>query len=332
MKKKIVYFKRKNFNGSYSIENVFNQIETHFKFKYYVINNINKYFSNQYLFLFYDIIKAYFKQGEINHITGDVNYISFLLNKRKTILTIHDCINLEISRGIKFYIFWLFWYWIPIKKSKYITVVSQTTKLNLLKYFKINEKKIKIIYNPIPNGYSKNIKVFNTICPAILIVGTTPNKNLINQITTLKGIHCKLTIIGKIDDETKLLLNKLKVNYNILFNLSDSEVINEFLNCDILLFASFYEGFGLPIIQAQAIGRVVITSNLSSMPEIAGKNACLVNPYDINEIKVAINKCINDKLYRDFLIANGFENIKRFEPNTIFHEYENLYDLILNSK
>jgi len=106
-------------------------------------------------------------------------------------------------------------------------------------------------------------------------------------------------------------------------------MIQAYINCDMLCFVSTYEGFGLPIIEAQACGRVVITSNNASMPEIANNGALLVNPLDVNDIKNGINLLINNSKLREELISKGIENVKRFQPEIIANQYQQLYDSIL---
>jgi len=81
----------------------------------------------------------------------------------------------------------------------------------------------------------------------------------------------------------------------------------------------------MPILEAQATGRVVITSNILSMPEVAGDAACLVDPENIAGIRAGFMKIINDDDYRNHLIERGFENIKRFDPQRIAQQYLSLY-------
>ena len=92
-----------------------------------------------------------------------------------------------------------------------------------------------------------------------------------------------------------------------------------------------YEGFGMPILEAQAVGRAVISSNLFSMPEVAGDSAVLVDPFNIGEIRSAILKIISDDTFREDRIRKGFENIKRFDPELIANQYFGLYEMIYKS-
>jgi len=110
------------------------------------------------------------------------------------------------------------------------------------------------------------------------------------------------------------------------FNLTYEEIIKCYEDCDILCFASTYEGFGMPIIEAQAVGRPVITSTVASMPEVAGEGAYLVDPYSVTSIKKGIEKVIYDTAYRNELIRTGKENIKRFEVGKIASQYLKIYE------
>ena len=120
-----------------------------------------------------------------------------------------------------------------------------------------------------------------------------------------------------------------------IFDLSREELVEQYQRCDLLIFASTYEGFGLPIVEANAVGRPVVTSNLWSMPEVAGNAACLVDPLDVASIRAGICRVIQDSAYRERLVEAGFENVKRFQVEGIAAQYANLYRSVyaeLNSK
>jgi glycosyltransferase involved in cell wall biosynthesis len=102
-------------------------------------------------------------------------------------------------------------------------------------------------------------------------------------------------------------------------------------NCDIVSFVSLYEGFGMPIMEANAIGRVVITGNITAMPEVAKNAALMVNPLDTEAIKNGILKLINDDNYRNQLIENGFKNVKRFDVKMITKQYLELYEEVYDN-
>ena len=113
--------------------------------------------------------------------------------------------------------------------------------------------------------------------------------------------------------------------------MSVDQLIQKYIESDILLFPSLYEGFGLPIIEANALGIPVITSNVCSMPEVASDAALLVNPYSVSEITNAINKLLINADIRNKIIKNGFNNCKRFTGKLIANEYRMLYKKVSNN-
>ncbi len=107
------------------------------------------------------------------------------------------------------------------------------------------------------------------------------------------------------------------ISYSYRTNLSESEILAAYHQADIVSLVSTYEGFGLPIIEAQAIGRAVIAGNVASMPEVAGEGACLVDPHDVTAIRSGILRIINEPGYRNAIVEQGFQNVKRFDPQLI---------------
>jgi glycosyltransferase involved in cell wall biosynthesis len=93
----------------------------------------------------------------------------------------------------------------------------------------------------------------------------------------------------------------------------------------MLLFASLYEGFGLPILEAQSVGRVVITSIRGAMAEVAGKGAVLVDPFSIKDIRYGIQSLIQDEALRKLLISEGILNKNRYKSETIINHYESIF-------
>jgi glycosyltransferase involved in cell wall biosynthesis len=97
----------------------------------------------------------------------------------------------------------------------------------------------------------------------------------------------------------------------------------------MVVFPSLHEGFGLPVIEAQAMGRPLITTRLTSLPEVAGSGAHYVDdPLDAEELRLAINKIIGEEVYRNNLINEGYKNVSRFTwpvmRETYYHVYKNI--------
>jgi len=268
-----------------------------------------------------------FRRGcrAINHITGDVHFAILALPKKGSILTVHDCGFMDHPNPLARFILWLFWLKLPIAHAQVVTAISEATKADLIRFTGCRAEKIRVIPTIIKNHFVAAPKAFFTQKPRVLHIGMAHNKNLFRHMEALVGIACHLHIIGRITPEAHERLQALQIEYSNTWDLSDAEVYSAYKNCDLLLFASTLEGFGMPILEAQTVGRPVITSNLSSMPEVAGAAACLVDPYAVESIRAGVMRVIEDEVYRATLIAAGFENVKRFEPATVARAYADLY-------
>ncbi|NUM49600.1 MAG: glycosyltransferase family 4 protein [Flavobacteriales bacterium] len=269
---------------------------------------------------------------DVIHITGGVGYYAFFLPTRKTILTFHDTNHYEFDlKGIKKWLYGLLIYKLPSMSVRCVTTVSEHTKKNLIRFFGMSNSKIKVISNCYPPSFKFSPKESLSDTPRILHIGTKPNKNILSLIKAIKGLPVELTIIGKLNSQIEMLLVTNSVKYINKYNLTSEEIYNEYLNCDFVSFISLHEGFGLPIIEANAIGRPIITSNISSMPEIAGDSAILVNPTDVEEINKSICNLINNKSLRKLLVENGRMNAQNYTPKKISGLYKKVYSELLNN-
>jgi glycosyltransferase involved in cell wall biosynthesis len=154
------------------------------------------------------------------------------------------------------------------------------------------------------------------------------HKNLARVIEAIKGMNCLLDIVGRIPAEIRQKIELYKINFRESVNISDKQLAVKYAESDVLLFPTIFEGFGLPIIEAQKSGRPVVTSNFNPMKEVAGEGACLVDPFDIQSIRKGLCRVIEDTAYRQLIVRNGFENINRFLPEKIALQYEQQYALI----
>lgn len=264
-------------------------------------------------------------QGDLNHITGDINFASLFLSRKRTLLTILDTGVMDGKRGMRKVILDWLWFRMPAKSAKLITTISESAKKDILEYVGVPSEKIRVIPVAVSPNFKWAPKEFNASCPRILQVGTKANKNLARLISALAGLSCKLQIIGPLTDTLRNQLHANNIDYENWTNLAISDVVKKYQQCDLLTFCSTYEGFGMPIIEANAVGRVVVTSNVSSMPEVAGDAACFVNPFDIASIREGINKVIHQPEYRQTLVKNGKGNAKRFNADVIANQYLALY-------
>ena len=312
---------------NHSLEKIFltltKKIDNRLHFKILICPFISSGFLKRLL----NTLWAFFNQGDVNHITGDVNFISIFLKKEKTINTFHDCYKLRKFSGIKKKIFKFFWFYLPLISSKYITTVSQFSKNELNTLVKV-KKKIFVIPNFIPNIKYKLKKQIRR--NKILIIGTTENKNIDRILYAIKDLKEEIIIVGKISDNQKDFLKKNKIIYNNYINISDRKLFKIYNQGKMLLFPSLYEGFGLPIIEAQRFKVPVITSNISPMKEIVKDSALLVDPKNIGDIKKKILKLKNNKKLLKEIIKKGYLNSSRYKLSLSRIKYFNIYKKIFD--
>ena len=332
----IVFIERSSYG--FSIEKIFEILKEEFMLSEYVVSSIKtpKKRDNP-LSIFFNICFVIIKSLKYNnrsifHITGVLHYLFFALPRKRTILTIHDCGKYHNSGGLKKIYAYLFWFKLPVKYFKYIVVISETTKADLVKITKCDPNKIRIIENPISPAILKDPKNFNFKNPIILHIGTKKNKNLLRLIQAIENIKCSLIIVGEIDGMIIRELKSRKISFKNYCNISDKEMIELYKKCDILSFVTTFEGFGVPILEAQSVGRVVLTSRIEPHYTVASKDgAVFVNPYDVNSIKEGVKSILNNNLDIQNIISNGFKNSDRFSSKIISSKYLSLYQDILDT-
>lgn len=325
----VVYIQRKPFTvGNYSIETIFSDIHQRLRDQIQVIISISRFESKGVLRRFYNCLEIIPRQREVNHITGDVNYLGLFLHKNRTIQTILDCVYLDQHKGLKAAVLKYFWLTLPVRRCRYVTAISAATKAEILKHCRCEPDKIVVIPVAIASRFQPAEHRFNSLQPRVLQLGTAPNKNLPRLIEALSGLDCCLDIVGRHVPEYEELCRKHNLRYSYSWGLSDEEILRKYQEADIVSLVSTYEGFGMPILEGQTVGRPVMTGNVSSMPEVAGDAACLVDPYDVASIREGFRRVIEDEAYRENLVAKGFENVKRFDPDAIARQYLELYQRV----
>ncbi len=269
------------------------------------------------------------RNADIHHIVGDVHYLALSLPGEKLVLTIHDCAVLERVKGWKRELIRQLWFVQPMRRAAVVSTISETTKLQLRRWVGALADKVVVVPNCFGVDFQPDPKPFNTECPVVLQVGTGWNKNVVGVARALIGLSCRFEIVGQLDNLQRADINATGVTYSELGRISDGDLLEAYRRCDLVVFASYYEGFGLPIIEAQAIGRPVVTSSLSSMPEVAGEGALFVDPGSTLSIRGAVNSLLCDERLRTALVEKGYQNVERFRPNVIAQKYAALYESIL---
>ncbi len=286
---------------------------------------------------------------------NDINIFhgpSFLAPLKKTckyVIMIHDLSFFKYPESftLENKLYFKFFLQRSIKNADAIIVNSNATKKDVVHYFNVDPKNIHVTYLAVDDKYhpltdfSKAEQVkrkYNLPDKFILFTGVlSPRKNLESTLLAFcllkrkrKYPH-KFVVVGKkgwlydpIFEKIKLLNLQKEV---IFTDYVPEEVLPYFYNlADVFVLASLYEGFGLPIIEAMACGCPVITSNLSSMPEIAGDAALLVDPVKVDEIMNAMERIISDAELRKSLIERGFEQVKKFSWKTTAEKTLEIYD------
>lgn len=326
MNKYISLFFRKKREGVNSIEMVFSTIDA--QLPPHTLVQL-PYEGASPIVLFKNILFAHRHKSEINHITGDAHYIALGLGQN-TVLTIHDVQSAtQISNLLKRFYVKLFWFWLPALIVKRITVISEFTKDELSKLIPFAKKKIVVIHN----AFNPTIGYFQKEMserPVILHMGTKPNKNLERVIEALKGMDCSLIIVGKLNESQISLLENAKIDYENHFDVSYNAISEYYQRCDVVSFPSTYEGFGLPILEANTAGRPIVAGDIPVLHEVGGDAACFVNPYSVDSIRNGFLKIIECDEHRYSLIQKGWENIKRFSSASIAGNYNEIYKELIN--
>jgi glycosyltransferase involved in cell wall biosynthesis len=221
-----------------------------------------------------------------------------------------------------------------IEKSTKVIAVSNHSKNEITNYLKIDNKKIAVIPEA-PNFSLKSpsetqtqrkiLKTYSIHKPYFLVLGEKrPHKNIEGAVRAFEAFKDKydlwntqLVITGSFysnyRDYLKMVDNS-HISESIVFTdfVPDDHLKELYSQASIFIFVSFYEGFGLPILEAMQLGAPVITSNISSMPEVAGDAALLVDPYNFEEIAQAMFQIMNSKQLKETLVQKGYARSQIF--------------------
>ena len=322
---RVAMFVRKPMDTNFSVERVFDSVRMHLpadigcEYKMCSLVNIG-WWRRVWITL-----EAALRQADVNHVTGDLQFLNIFMRRSRTVLTVLDLTHLARLTGFRRWLYFMLWFRVPIARASVVTAISTYTRDHLVGELGWTKADIRVVYCPLIGGHVASPRNFNADRPIILLVGMAENKNFDRVVAALTVIPCELRIIGHLQDRHLKLLTDSKLPYTNGSRLTDEEMCQEYVNCDMLVFASTAEGFGLPILEAQAVGRPVVTSNVTSMPEVAGDAAELVDPFDVGSIRAGVLRVIHDRGRRNELISRGFENVRRFSPQAIADQYADIY-------
>ena len=238
-----------------------------------------------------------------------------------------------MTKGLRRFIIWLFWYYLPVLRSEVVTVISEKTRAELFSAVPQAKNKTVYIPDPVLPGFDYFPPQLSTTRPRFLHIGKTQNKNTERHIRALAGRSAELVLVGKPADGLLDLASELGVNISVRHGLSRDQLITEYRRSFALLYCSTYEGFGMPIIEAQSVGRPIITSDRSPMREVAGPGGALfVNPESVDEIGHAIDQVIASKSLRNQLVKAGRRNAISYSLAHVAELYFEVYSELAGEK
>jgi glycosyltransferase involved in cell wall biosynthesis len=257
----------------------------------------------------------------------------------KLIVTVHDLTPYKYPEfhTLRRKIYYKFIVRHLLEQADIIITDSNSTMKDLKLCFGIKSSKVRVI--PLAadlNHTSEKVPAkYGIKEDYILYVGTVePRKNLIRLIKAYNELRPKekLVIVGCSGWNNKEIYKQK--NENVIFtDYVPSEDLNKFYsNAKIFVYPSLYEGFGIPILEAMKCKVPVITSNTSSMPEVAGDAALLIDPTSVNEIKNAMSKLLKDKKLRDSLVKKGIKQAAKFSWDKTAKETIKVYNECYSSR
>ncbi len=270
------------------------------------------------------------------HLLHEPHYVLPPATRCRTVVTIHDCIHLMFPQylpGALAHFYARASMWSAVRKSDRILTVSEASKRDILRFFDISPDKVEVISNVIderflapPDEERMDLirQRYQLDHPFLLYVGNVkPHKNLERLIDAFGRVRAsgldelRLVIIGDELSRYPALRqavhrHRLDKHVRFLGFQPHDRLVAFYRLARAFVFPSLYEGFGLPPLEAMACGTPVVTSNVSSLPEVAGGAALLVDPYDPASIADGICRAVSDETLRQQLTGRGLARAREF--------------------
>jgi glycosyltransferase involved in cell wall biosynthesis len=294
------------------------------------------------------------KKHQLELVHDPTGTVPLAFCRSKKISTICDVFPLSIPGYSTLLDTLIYKYWLPriVPRLDRIITISQNSKNDICEYLKMPEEKVEVIHLAADQGFRtlteeevNPVLSQHRLCsPYILFVGSLePRKNLIRLLEAyadLRKITTKwgLVIVGVRNNwkstPVASKVEELDLQDSVTFTgyLPDEDLPAIYNGADVFCFPSLYEGFGLPVLEAMACGTPVITSNISSLPEVAGDAALLVDPYSVKEIASAMQNLLEDEDLAQSVRDKGLKRAAQFTWERTARETLAVYRNVLGTK
>jgi glycosyltransferase involved in cell wall biosynthesis len=273
-----------------------------------------------------------------------------------SVVTIHDCIHLMFPQYLpnrRAYLYARTVMWAAARRADAILTVSEASKRDILRFFDVKPEKVVVVHNAIDERFwtppaEEDVALvrerYQLEHGFVLYAGNIkPHKNLIRLIEAFDQIRrggfeeMKLLIIG--DEISKMPALRRAVHQHHLHKhvrflgyVSDETLAILYRLAAVFVFPSIYEGFGLPPLEAMASGTPVVTSNVSSLPEVTGDAAVLVNPHDTSSIVAGVRRVLSDPDFANQLRVKGPVRAREFSWERSVAKTRELYERVATGR
>lgn len=283
-------------------------------------------------------VLAKHKKGDVAFLPG---YMPPIWSKIPYVFTVHDLNHLDRPENASFLktLFYRFFIKPGCHRAAAVLTVSEFSRQRIIEWSGVSPDKVINVGNGVDDAYSPDVEPYFPEYPYLLCVSN--RKSHKNEPMLIRAFaqaqmdnNIRLLFTGKPTPELEELITSLGVESRVSFFgfVEEEQLPSLYKGALALLFPSLYEGFGLPVIESMACGTPVITSNCTSLPEVAGDAALLVDPDNLVSIRTAIEKVLSDAELREKLVLRGLEQVKNFTWELTAQRVESVLTNIANNK